>query len=187
MFIDNAVQLSLDGDTFAEMKKDFDAVLLRTVGNMESKSADEATITLKLAISLRKMEADFGKEPKQITLPRFRHDISSVLQVKDKVSGMLEEDYELIFDEYEGKYVMRRIPSTQLSFFDEWDTEDNKGHSHLKRAEAIVDDFKKSSIDEVIETDDNEKEKPGDIISFPEDEGFNKMLGNYEYNEPDEA
>lgn len=118
MCIKNAIQLSLDGDTFAVLKKDFDAVLLRTVGNMESKSADEATITLKLTISLEKESTHFGEEPKQITRPTFKHDISSVMQVKDKVSGTLKEDYELVFDEDEGKYVMRRISNGQMTIFE---------------------------------------------------------------------
>lgn len=118
MCIKNAIQLSLDGDTFAVLKKDFDAVLLRTVGNMESKSADEATITMKLTISLEKERTNFGEEPKQITRPTFKHDISSVMQVKDKVSGTLKEDYELIFDEDEDKYVMRRISNGQMTIFE---------------------------------------------------------------------
>lgn len=85
---------------------------------MESKSADEATITLKLAISLEKESTNFGEEPKQITRPTFKHDISSVMQVKDKVSGTLKEDYELVFDEEEGKYVMRPISNGQMTIFE---------------------------------------------------------------------
>lgn len=126
MCIKNAIQLSLDGDTFSVLKKDFDAVLLRTVGNMESKSADEATITLKLTISLEKEHTNFGEEPKQITRPTFKHDISSVMQVKDKVSGTLKEDYELVYDEDEGKYVMRRISNGQMTIFETVDEQGDK-------------------------------------------------------------
>lgn len=117
----NAMQLSLNGNTFAGMKEDFDAILGRTIGNMESKGADEATITLKLNISLVKEETtplDADEEKKEIVRPDFKHVISSVMQVKAKKTGALSGDYELVFDEDEDKYVMRKIEDGQLSIFD---------------------------------------------------------------------
>ena len=90
----NEMTLSLKSDTFAALKEDFDSVLLRTIGNMEMKNADNATITR----------------------PSFKHDISSVMQVKDRKSGALTGDYELVYED--GKYAMRRIDDGQTSLYD---------------------------------------------------------------------
>lgn len=154
MCIKNAIQLSLDGDTFSALKKDFDAVLLRTVGNMESKSADEATITLKLTISLEKERTNFGEEPKQITRPTFKHDISSVMQVKDKVSGTLKEDYELVFDDEEGKYVMRRISNGQMTIFETVEEQKEDAVEYMD-VPAVIE-----AIAETVDEDIEDEEEP---------------------------
>lgn len=121
MYIKNAMELSLSGDTFAALKEDFDSILAQTLGNMESKGADEAVITLKLGISLEKQSFVRNEESKELTKPTFKHDISSVMQVKNKKSGSLSGDYELVWDEDEKKYVMRKITNGQLTLFDEDD------------------------------------------------------------------
>lgn len=118
MCVPNAMELSLKGDTFTALKEDFDAVLARTLKNMESKGADEATITLKLGISLEKTTDFSGEEAEEVTKPSFKHDISSVMQVKDKKSGALTGDYQLVWDEDEGKFVMKRIGDNQMTLFD---------------------------------------------------------------------
>lgn len=118
MCVPNAMELSLKGETFTALKEDFDAVLGRTIKNMESKGADEATITLKLGISLEKTTDFSGEEAEEVTKPSFKHDISSVMQVKDKKSGALTGDYCLVYDEDEGKFVMKRIGDNQMTLFD---------------------------------------------------------------------
>ena len=123
MCIKNAMELSLNGDTFAALKEDFDSILAQTLSNMESKGADEAVITLKLGVSLEKQSFVRNKEPEELTKPSFKHDISSVMQVKNKKSGSLSGDYELVWDEEEMKYVMRRISNGQMSLFDEQPTD----------------------------------------------------------------
>lgn len=117
MCIKNAMELSLNGDTFAALKEDFDSILAQTLGNMESKGADEAVITLKLGVSLEKQSFVRNEEPEELTKPSFKHDISSVMQVKNKKSGSLSGDYELVWDDDEKKYVMRKITNGQLTMF----------------------------------------------------------------------
>ena len=41
----NDMSLSLKSDTFSALKEDFDSILARTIGNMEMKGAEEATVT----------------------------------------------------------------------------------------------------------------------------------------------
>ena len=114
----NDMSLSLKSETFSALKEDFDSILARTIGNMEMKGAEEATVTLKLGISLEKSSVDGPAGIRDIVKPSFKHDISSVMQVKDKKSGALTGDYEMVWDADEGKYVMRRIDNGQVSMFD---------------------------------------------------------------------
>lgn len=113
------MNLSLNGDTFAILKEQFDNVINRTVGNMQMKGADDATLTLKLSIALEKTSRNTPDGIRDVVIPKFKHDISSVMQVKDKVSGQLVGDYQLVFDEDEGQYVMRKINDGQMNIFDE--------------------------------------------------------------------
>lgn len=123
---DNAMQLTLNSDTFATMKEDFDGILERTLENMETKRADQAVITVKLGISLSKQvkvlqEGEEDEARKEIVIPTFKHDISSVMQVKDKKSGSLSGAIELVYDKDQEQYVIKKIEDNQLSLFDEDD------------------------------------------------------------------
>jgi len=140
MCIKNAMQLSLNGDTFTALKEDFDSILARTLSNMETKGANEATITLKLGVSLEKAMLTFGEdmEQKETVKPTFKHDISSVMQVKDKKSGSISGDYELVWDNDEHKYVMRAITNGQLTLFDLED--DEESDEKMEAAEEMIEE-----------------------------------------------
>ena len=112
------LNLSLRGDTFSAMKSDFDDILGRTIGNMEMKGANVAVVTIKLDIELEKTGRNTPSGYADVVVPKFKHNISSVMQVKDKVSGQLSGDYQLVWDEETKKYVMREIDIGQESLFD---------------------------------------------------------------------
>lgn len=129
MCIKNAMELSLNGETFTILKNDFDTILKRTLGNMTMKSADEATITLKLSISLDKVCMGGGSERKEIIQPKFKHDISSVMQVKDKITGTLAGEQQMVWDEERQDYVLCPVNSDQKSLFDDdYETTDEIEH-----------------------------------------------------------
>lgn len=116
--------LTINSDTFTAMKNDFDKVLTRTLSNMLGKESEDATITLKLSISLREdeapdFEATYPNAIRAIQKPRFDHKISSVMQIKTEESGSLKGEYELIWDKDKGDYVMRPIDNGQQSLFDD--------------------------------------------------------------------
>ena len=118
--MNNNMILSLNTDTFSTLKSDFDTILGRTIGNMEMKGADEAVITLKLSISLEKSSVSVdGDGFKDIIKPNFKHDISSVMQVKDKMTGQFKGDFAMEWDDKEKRYVLRRIDNGQMNFFDD--------------------------------------------------------------------
>ena len=111
--------LSLNGDTFQTLKNDFDTILARTIGNMTMKGADEATITLKLSVSLEKSSVGTMNGVQDVTKPTFKHDISSVMQVKDKMTGQFKGEYGMIWDEDEERWVLRKIDNGQMNLFDD--------------------------------------------------------------------
>lgn len=115
----NDLQLSLSGDTFQALKADFDSILARTLGNMTMKGASEATLTLKLSIELKNVNVGSYDDLKEITKPTFKHDISSVMQVKDKKTGSLMGEHQLVWDPDTEKYVLRNLGTEQMSMFDE--------------------------------------------------------------------
>lgn len=121
---ENVLVLTLDSDAFSKLKEDFNTVLKRTLGNMESKESKEATLTLKLNITLRDDEVpDFDSADKdakrKIHKPRFDHKISSVMQIKSEESGSLNGEYELVWDNELNDYVMKAIDNGQGSLFDD--------------------------------------------------------------------
>ena len=117
----NDLNISLDKNTFPVMIDQFNRVLADVFGNMQMMRVDDATITLKLDISVEKSARSTPNGVVDMLIPRFKHAISSVMQVKDKVSGELVGDYQLVWDEEEEKFVMRKIDNGQTSIFDQDD------------------------------------------------------------------
>jgi len=110
--------VSLDGEAFASLKRDFDKLVNRTIGNMEMRRAEEATVTVKLSIKLEKTKVDTPDGLIDVTKPTFKHDINSVMQVKDKMTGQQVGEYAIVWDEEEERYVMKKIDNGQIGLFD---------------------------------------------------------------------
>lgn len=115
----NDLILSLNEDTFSSLKKDFDTILNRTIGNMEMKGASDATITLKLTVSLDKRSMTVGDSVQEFNRPTFKHDINSVMQIKDKATGQLGGEYAMVWDSEEERFVLRQFTGGQTSMFDD--------------------------------------------------------------------
>lgn len=115
--------LSLNGDTFNAFKSDFDQMLRQLLTEMEKRESEEATVSIKMVVSLEKdQERDFEANGydamKDITKPKFKHEISTVMQVKNKKSGSLAGNMKLVWDRELCQYVMQEIDNGQTSFFD---------------------------------------------------------------------
>ena len=121
---DFAKNLDLDSDTFEEMKKNFNFVLQRLLGNMEEKQSREGSLTLKLDITLASefipnYDPEVQGETREIHKPSFKHKITSVVKINDEKSGNMDSEMELYMDE-NGVYKMKPIANTQQrSIFDE--------------------------------------------------------------------
>ncbi|MBR3973045.1 MAG: hypothetical protein IKJ99_03725 [Oscillospiraceae bacterium] len=115
----NDLILSLNEDTFSNLKKDFDSILNRTIGNMEMKGATDATITLKLTVSLDKRSMTVGDSIQEFNRPTFKHEVNSVMQIKDKATGQLGGEYAMVWDPDEERFVLRQFTGGQTSMFDD--------------------------------------------------------------------
>lgn len=118
--------LSLNGDTFNGLKTDFDTLLRQLLNEMENRDEEEASITIKVGVKLerdkaRDFQANGYDAMRDIIKPTFKHDISTVMQVKNKKSGTLGGAMEMVWDRELCQYVMRPIDNGQVSMFDESD------------------------------------------------------------------
>ena len=110
--------------------------------------------------------------------PAGYHDISSVMQVKDRKSGALTGDYELVYED--GKYVMRRIDDGQTDMFG----------SNVEHVEASFDD---ADYNDVVD-EDTERQKaipaasevgPRKLPAASADADADDADDDYNYDEPE--
>lgn len=118
------LSLTLDSAAFEDMKGDFNKVLQRTLGNMLGKDSKEATLTIKLNIEILEEEVPNWQSAdatamRKINKPKFEHKVSSVMQIKNEVSGSVKGEYELVWDDELQEFVAVTIDNGQRSFFDE--------------------------------------------------------------------
>lgn len=123
MCSDKTYPLSLNGDTFNALKSDFDQQLRQLLTEMEKRESEEATINIKIAVSLqpdqaRDFQANGYDAMRDIVKPSFKHEVSTVMQVKSKKSGSLGGNFELVWDRELCQYVMREIDNGQVTLFD---------------------------------------------------------------------
>lgn len=120
----NDLPLSLKSNTFNALCSDFDQVLRATLQGMSDTSQDAAEVNVKVKITLTPDSApDFsvkgiGQQTRAITKPKFDHTVTAVIQRKEKKTGTLSGNYELVWDQETCTYVMRPIDDGQSSLFD---------------------------------------------------------------------
>lgn len=208
---DYVKHLNFESDTFSDMKRDMNFVLQRLLGNMQEKGATEGSMTLKVDISLTNeyipnYDPEVEGESRKISKPKFKHKVTSAVQIKDEKSGNLDTEMELTFDEESGEYVMQPVANTeQRTIFDK-DFQDNMnspeqaeedkpaGIPQLPGPEEdnVIDgDYKEVEDSAGSEDADQEDEEIEDITdeiikdmeSGLEDEGD---TDDYDYDDPEE-
>ena len=123
--MDKEMNLSLNGETFAELKEDINNYLQITLAKMDEKNSLEAEITVKITISLEQtqlpiLNADGKDSHRDAKLPTFKHKVSSLMKTKLETSGgmRLGGEYELIYDDERSEYIMRKLVDPQTSLYD---------------------------------------------------------------------
>lgn len=181
----NEWDLTLNGDTFNALKTDFNQVLRKTLSNMERKGSEAAELTVKLKIQLKKDQApDFpvdGTEMKRdIVIPKFDHKVSSVMQIKDEVTGTLGGNYELVWDPTRGEWVMREIVDPQTNIFEFVDSSNvcDVYPDELEEEPAALEGRKLFSLPPASDEDEQNEEDGIGPDDGPDD--------GYGYDEPEE-
>lgn len=117
-------ELRLDGELFSQVRDDFNFVLQRLLGNMQEKGAAVRALTLKLEIDfdtdrILNFDPSVEGETREINKPRFKHKITSTVQIKDEKGGNMDTEMELVMDEETGYYVLQPVANTsQRTIFD---------------------------------------------------------------------
>lgn len=115
------MELNINSNTFEDMKNDFNKVLNRTLTDMRCKKSDEATLTVKLNISLSELEVpDLEAASRQALRTAvkacFEHKVSSVMQIKTEKTGELGGQYELVYYGNTLGFVLKPIDGQQTLF-----------------------------------------------------------------------
>ena len=123
MRVPKQYELTLNSETFAALKADFDLVLKKTLSNMQKKGSEAAEVKVSLKISFAKgvipdISLDNLEGPREMIIPQFDRKVSSVLQIKDEASGTLGGNFELVFDENRKSWILREIIGPQTSLED---------------------------------------------------------------------
>ena len=112
-------RFTLDAAALANMRSDFNAMLIHTVKGMMDKSSNTATLTLKLDIELQRttvIDKTALDGVRDVIMPRFAHKVSSVMQTKLEEKGHAEGAYELTYDTQRCEYIMRPVANEQTTF-----------------------------------------------------------------------
>lgn len=84
---ENCTEINLSSSVFNEMRDNFDAILKKALGNIVKGKSGQADINLKLTISAT------GENEGQLK-PKFKHQVSSVMAIKERESGMVNPNAE---------------------------------------------------------------------------------------------
>ncbi|MCD8398274.1 MAG: hypothetical protein LUD12_14025 [Lachnospiraceae bacterium] len=173
----NDLKLSIEGDALATMKKDFDDVLIDLVDSMRHKNVTDSTLTCKLSIKLMSAPVPTYENGEQgnreATVPVFKHDISSTMTVKNKVSGMTVGVDEIIYDKTYGGYVLRKLNDGQMRF-DEYGNIINP----YQDSEDEIENAEPYSVEEVGQSE-FEDDFFGNVVEYEEE------ADPYDYDEPE--
>ena len=116
----HTLPISMESEALAALKSDMDSLITQTITSMKAWNNNEGAINVKLVIKLTEDLADDGQGGmRPVVVPRFEHKVAAVLQAKAERKGSTTDEYELIWDEDAGQYVMVRKANNQTSIFDE--------------------------------------------------------------------
>lgn len=97
--------ISMESDTFKRLKADMTRSMNKLIANMIETGVDEASMAVKLTISLDKSKDDY--------YPKFKHKVSYTVQQKEEAEGKLDERCTLEKQE-DGTYALNPIQMEML-------------------------------------------------------------------------
>lgn len=120
MEIQNWEEITMDSDTFAQVRENFDMLSQKLFQKMQQNNSDEGSITLKIDVNMTDdYIPDENGTARRISKPILKHKISTTVPVKDSFDGKKDTGMELVYDEELGRYVLKYVSSGgQRSIFD---------------------------------------------------------------------
>ena len=207
---DYVKHLNFESDTFSDMKRDMNFVLQSLMGNMQETGATEGSMTLKVDISLtneyiQNYDPEVEGESRKISKPKFKHKVTSAVQIKDEKTGNQDTEMELTFDEESGEYVMQPVANTeQRTIFDK-DFQDNMNTPEEDGGPAGIPQLPGPEEENVIDGDYKEVDgdEPDQEYTVPDDEEIEDItdeimkdmesgqedkedMDDYDYDDPEE-
>lgn len=121
MQIQNWEEITMDSETFAQVRENFDMLLQRLFQKMQQNNSDEGSISLKIDVN---MIDDYipGEDgiTRRISKPVLKHKITTTVPVKDSLDGKKDAGMELVYDEELKRYVLKYVSvGGQRSIFDD--------------------------------------------------------------------
>lgn len=121
MQIQNWEEITMDSETFTQVRENFDMLLQRLFQKMQQNNSDEGSISLKVDVN---MIDDYipGEDgaTRRISKPVLKHKITTTVPVKDSLDGKKDAGMELVYDEELKRYVLKYVSvGGQRSIFDD--------------------------------------------------------------------
>lgn len=144
--------MNINNEVFAKMRTDFDSILNSTLKKMTGKGDDEATLTIKLVLTLDHedgydSDSQCEDDAHDVIKPSVQHKITSVLTTKSNTSGETKGDEALYWDKESGMYVTRPFLGAQTSMFDEDKKVDDDKIDGLRSSLMDDDEHEQLSLD----------------------------------------
>ena len=111
-------KFEIEEPLFDQFRADYNEMLRRTFGMMTLRNIEDAVITTKQVIHFERQNIPDGGISREASIPRLKHDISAAMQLRDKMSGQIKGEYEIVFDS-DGNPFYRPINNGQTSMWDE--------------------------------------------------------------------
>ena len=112
-----AMRINMESALMLPLRTDMDGIINRTLKTMHSTGNGEAVVTAKIKITLAKRAMPTKDGVRPSIQPKFEHEVQSVVQAKDKKTGSMTGDYELVYDPDTDEWVARDR-NAQTSMFD---------------------------------------------------------------------
>lgn len=120
MELTNWQEITMESETFSQIRESFNLLLQRLFQKMEQNHSDEGAITLKVDLSVgTDFVPDGNGNSREVHKPVLKYKINTQVPVKDGFGGKKDTGMELVYDDELKRYVLKYVSEGgQQSIFD---------------------------------------------------------------------
>lgn len=120
MELTNWQEITMESETFSQIRESFNLLLQRLFQKMEQNHSDEGAITLKVDLSVgTDFVPDGNGNSREVHKPVLKYKINTQVPVKDGFDGKKDTGMELVYDDELKRYVLKYVSEGgQQSIFD---------------------------------------------------------------------